>query len=151
MKLSNDGPNRFLSEKCVIIGVAKNDFGAQELAYALEECGEYEEAEAIALESYGKNVGDSWAAHQVAHVVETGLDHVPRLCDVLTAGKDAGVADDRHRRVGCTPSPGARGWRGRLHSQLLLECGDFGRLLQKLRLGLGPLGLHRRELLRQIV
>ena len=42
----------------------------QELAYALEECGEYEEAEAIALESYGKNVGDSWAAHQVAHVHE---------------------------------------------------------------------------------
>jgi hypothetical protein len=42
----------------------------QELAYALEECGEYEEAETIALESYGKNARDSWAAHQIAHVHE---------------------------------------------------------------------------------
>jgi hypothetical protein len=42
----------------------------QELAYALEECGEYEEAETIALEAYGKNGGDCWAAHQVAHVHE---------------------------------------------------------------------------------
>jgi hypothetical protein len=45
-------------------------FVQSELAYALEECGLYEEAEAIALESYGKNGGDSWAAHQVAHVHE---------------------------------------------------------------------------------
>lgn len=45
-------------------------FDAQELAYALEECGEYEDAEAIALGSYSKNEGDSWAAHQIAHVHE---------------------------------------------------------------------------------
>jgi hypothetical protein len=47
-----------------------NGFVRSELAYALEECGEYEEAEAIALASYGKNRGDAWAAHQLAHVHE---------------------------------------------------------------------------------